>query len=216
MKARVVMVAASAWVLALAPVALATGHEVYVKYGEGVNAIPWWPHPDPKYPSARCQMLFDSSYIEYAGTVTEFQLEKSDANSAEFYNVKFYLCHTGLTSLTPTFSQNYGGNTPTMVASFATYKVPAVVGPYPIPMAETFAYNNVDNLLFEVTWESSDKTNIMCRIKNGSVANHRCFVWDYKGETGTPDIIAYNALIVFDKYEAVVPASLGRIKTLYR
>jgi len=172
--------AAAAWVLALAAAALATGREVYVKYGESMNAIPWWPHPTLL--SMRCQMLYDNSYINYAGTVTEFQLEKSDGNSAEFYNVKFYLCHTSLTSLTPTFNQNYGGNTPKMVASFATYKVPAVVGPYPIPMAETFAYNNVDNLLFEVTWESSDK----------------------------------NALIVFDKYEAVVPASLGRIKTLYR
>jgi hypothetical protein len=204
----------AAGTFAAAPAALATGHEVYVKYGEGMNAIPWWPHPTLL--SARCQMLYDNSYINYAGTVTEFHLEKSDANSAEFYNVKFYLCHTNLTALTPVFQQNYGGNTPKMVASFATYKVPAVEGPYPIPMAETFAYNNVDNLLFEVTWESSDKSNIMCRVKNGSAANHRCFVWDYKGETGTPDIVAYNALIVFDKYPGVVPASLGRVKVLYR
>jgi hypothetical protein len=214
MKGSFVMVAALAWVSALGPAALATGQEVYVKYGESMNAIPWWPHPT--LPSVRCQMLYDNSYINYAGTVTEFQLEKSDGNSATFYDVKFYLCHTGLTSLTPTFAQNYGGNTPTMVASFATYKVPAVVGPYPIPMSETFAYNNVDNLLFEVTWESSDKSNIMCRVKNGSAANHRCFAWDYKAEVGTPDIIAYNALIVFDKYPGVAPASLGRIKTLYR
>ncbi len=213
MKGRFATVAALAWVSALAPPALATGQEVYVKYGESMNAIPWWPHPTLL--SMRCQMLYDSSYINYAGTVTEFKLEKSDANSATFYNVKFYLCHTALASLTPTFRQNYGGNTPAMVASFATYEVPAVVGPYPIPMAETFAYNNVDNLLFEVTWESSDKTNIMCRVKNGSAANHRCFAWNYQAEVGTPDIIAYNALIVFDKYPGVAPASFGRIKTLY-
>lgn len=214
MRINFITVAALAVCLAWAPAAFATGAEVYVKYGESMNAIPWWPHPT--LPSVRCQMLYDSSYINYAGTVTEFQLEKSDGNSATFYNVKFYLCHTNLTSLTPIFKQNYGGNTPTMVASFATYKVPAVVGPYPIPMAETFAYNNVDNLLFEVTWESSDKTNIMCRIKNGSVANHRCFAWDYKAEAGTPDIIAYNALIVFDKYPGVAPASFGRLKALFR
>lgn len=200
--------------LAAAAPALATGHEVYVKYGESMNAIPWWPHPT--LTSMRCQMLYDNSYISYAGTVTEFQLEKSDANSATFYDVKFYLCHTNLASLTPVFQQNYGGNTPKMVASFATYKVPAVEGPYPIPVAETFPYNNVDNLLFEVTWESSDKTNVMCRLKNGSAANHRCFAWDYKAEAGTPDIIAYNALIVFDTYPGVVPASLGRVKVLYR
>jgi hypothetical protein len=213
MKGRFATVAALAWVSALAPPALATGQEVYVKYGESMNAIPWWPHPT--LPSVRCQMLYDSSYINYAGTVTDFKLEKSDGNSATFYNVKFYLCHTALASLTPTFRQNYGGNTPTMVASFATYEVPAVVGPYPIPMAETFAYNNVDNLLFEVTWESSDKTNVMCRVKTGSAANHRCFAWNYQAEVGTPDIIAYNALIVFDKYPGVAPASFGRIKTLY-
>jgi hypothetical protein len=206
--------AAAAVYLAAAAAALATGYEAYVKYGEGMNAIPWWPHPT--LTSMRCQMLYDSSYINYAGTITEFELEKTDASSAEFYNVKFYLCHTSLSSLTALFAQNYDGNTPTMVASFAAYKLPAVVGPYPIPMAETFAYNNEDNLLFEVTWESSDKTNVMCRIKNGSVANHRCFAWDYNAVAGTPDLIAYNALIVFDKYPAVAPASLGRIKALHR
>ena len=191
--------------------AFATGHAVYILNGSTGSTYPWYSPNE----GMRCQMLFDRDKIDYAGTITEFELEKQ-VYVGEYGNVKFYLCHTNLTSLTPIFKQNYGGNTPTMVASFATYKVPAVVGPYPIPMAETFAYNNVDNLLFEVTWESSDKTNIMCRIKNGSVANHRCFAWDYKAEAGTPDIIAYNALIVFDKYPGVAPASFGRLKALFR
>jgi len=214
MKSGVLRAILAAATFAAASAALATGREVYVRYGEGMNAIPWWPHPT--LTSMRCQMLYDRSYIDYAGTVTEFQLEKTDAESATFYEVKFYLCHTSLASLTPVFRENYGGNTPTMVGSFATYKLPAVVGPYPIPMAATFPYNNVDNLLFEVTWESSDKTNIMCRVKTGSMAGHRCFAWDYKAEVGSPDAVAYNALVVFDTYPGVAPASLGRVKVLYR
>ena len=200
--------------LSWAPAVLATGHEVYVKYGEGVNAIPWWAHPTLL--SMRCQMLYDREKINYAGTVTEFKLEKSDAVSSTFKNVKFYLCHTGLSSFTTSFQGNYDNNTPKMVASFASYTLPEVEGVYPVPLAETFEYNNKDNLIFEVTWESSDLSNTMCRIRSGPIDGHRCFAWDYRATTGQVSKLAYNGLIVFDKYEAVVPASLGRIKTLYR
>ncbi len=214
MRIYVVKVAALAVCLAWAPAAFATGHEVYVKYGEGMNAIPWWAHPTLL--STRCQMLFDQAYIAYAGTVTEFKLEKSDAVSSTFKNVKFYLCHTGLSSFTTSFQANYDNNTPKMVASFASYTLPAVVGPYPIPMAETFAYNNVDNLLFEVTWESSDLSNTMCRLRSGPIDGHRCFAWDYRATTGQVSKLAYNGLIVFDKYPGVAPASFGRLKALFR
>jgi opacity protein-like surface antigen len=198
----------------IAASAAATGHEVYVKYGEGMNAIPWWAHPTLL--SMRCQMLFDQSYIAYPGTITEFKLEKSDTLSTTFKNVKFYLCHTGLSYLTTSFQGNYDGRTPKMVASFADYTLPAVQGVYPIPMAETFGYNNTDNLILEVTWEASDLSNTMCRIKSGAVDGHRCFAWDYKATVGQVSRLAYNGLIVFDKYPGVVPASLGRVKVLYR
>jgi hypothetical protein len=192
----------------------ATGHQVYVNYGSGANAIPWWAHPT--LTSMRCQMLYDRSYISYAGTITEFMLEKTDATSATFTNVKFYLCHTPLSYLTLSFQGNYGGNTPKLVASFASYRVPAVGGPYPIPMAENFGYNNVDNLLLEVSWEASELTNAMCRLKTGSVPGHRCFAWDYRATTGSVDVIAYNAFIDFDKYPAVRAASFGSVRALYR
>ena len=192
----------------------ATGHQVYVNYGSGANAIPWWAHPT--LTSMRCQMLYDRSYISYAGTVTEFMLEKTDATSATFTNVKFYLCHTPLSQLTASFQGNYGGNTPTLVASFASYQVPAVGGPYPIPIAQTFDYNNVDNLLLEISWEASELTNAMCRLKTGSVAGHRCFAWDYRALIGSVDVIAYNAFIDFDKYPAVAASSFGRVRALFR
>lgn len=204
--------AACLW--AFAAGAGATGHQVYVNYGNGANAIPWWAHPTLL--SVRCQMLYDCSYIGYAGTITEFMLEKTDATSSTFTNVKFYLCHTPLSQLTASFQGNYGGNTPTLVASFASYNVPAVGGPYPIPMAETFDYNNVDNLLLEISWESSELTNAMCRLKTGSVAGHRCFAWNYQAPTGSVDAMAYNAFIDFDKHPAVAGASFGRVKALFR
>ena len=204
----------AAGLLILAVSVGATGHQVYVNYGNGANAIPWWAHPTLL--SMRCQMLFDRSYIACGGTITEFMLEKTDATPATFTNVKFYLCHTPLNQLTANFQGNYGGNTPTLVASFASYEVPAVGGPYPIPMAQTFDYNNVDNLLLEVTWESSQLTNAMCRLRAGSVAGHRCFAWDYQATTGSADLIAYNAYIDFDKYPAVKAVSFGRVRALFR
>jgi hypothetical protein len=87
--------------LAVAAVAGATGHQVYVNYGNGANAIAWWAHPT--LTSMRCQMLYDQSYISYAGTITEFMLEKTDATSANFTNVKFYLCHTPCRISRPVF-----------------------------------------------------------------------------------------------------------------
>jgi hypothetical protein len=164
----------------------------------------------------RCQMLYDRPLIAYEGTITEFMLEKTDATSATFGNVKFYLCHTALSQLTSSFPGNYGGNTPKLVASFASYQVPAVGGPYPIPMAETFDYNNVDNLLLEISWESSERTNAMCRVKTGSSPGHRCFAWDYQATVGTADTVAYNAYIDFDKHPAVTAASFGRLRALFR
>ena len=117
----------------------ATGHNVYVFVGDTGSAYPWY-SPDE---GMRCQMLFDRDKIDYAGTITEFELEKN-LPSGTYGNVKFYLCHTALSALTTNFSTNYGGNTPKMVASFSSYVLPNVGGVYPIPMAETFDYNNRD------------------------------------------------------------------------
>jgi hypothetical protein len=205
-KRTIAVVAAVLWA---AVGAGATGSEVYVFNGSEAAAQPWYPY----HPGMRCQMLFDRDKINCAGKITEFELEKS-VHVATFENVKFYLCHTPLVALTPNFAANYGGRTPRMVASFASYQLPDVGGVYPIPMAEPFDYTNRDNLLLEITWESGTGQKVF--LLAGSVAAHQVYEYDDEAVTGTVQNLAYNALIHFNAYPGVAPASFGRVKALFR
>ena len=196
-------------VLTWALLAGATGHNVYVFNGDTGSAYPWYSPEE----GMRCQMLFDRDKIDYAGTITEFELEKM-LPSGTYGNVKFYLCHTPLSSLTANFSSNYGGNTPKMVASFSSYALPNVGGVYPIPMAETFDYNNRDNLILEVTWETGARQKVL--VLAGSLTAHLCSAYDDEATTGTVRDEGHNARIHFDAYPGVAPASFGRVRALFR
>jgi len=206
------LVVALTVVAVLAPAAAATGKQVIVNNGSGSNVIPWWPTYFPN--GCRCQMLYDQAKINYAGVINEFELEKSNASTCTVTNAKFYLCHTNLTTLTTNFKNNYGGNTPVLVASYANYTVPAVAGFYPIPMTTNFPYNNKDNLILEITYESI--TGSSCGLRNGSVSLHRCWAYSPTAETGSADGVGYNGRISFSYFTPVSPASLGRVKALYK
>ncbi len=187
----------------------ATGHSVYVFIGDTGSAYPWYA-PDG---GMRCQMLFDRDKIDYAGTITEFELEKN-LPSGTYGNVKFYLCHTPLSALTTGFVANYGGNTPKMVASFSSYVLPNVGGVYPIPMAETFDYNNRANLILEVTWETGVRQKVL--VLAGSLTAHLCSAYDHQATTGEVRNEGHNARIHFDAYPGVAAASFGRVRALFR
>jgi hypothetical protein len=195
--------------LSVAAGAAATGHDVYVYVGSDDALQPWHPYN----PGMRCQMLFDRARIDYGGTITEFELEKT-VNVSTFQEVKFYLCHTPLSALTTNFDANYGGNTPKLVASFATYELPRAEGVYPIPMTETFEYNNRDNLILEVTWKSGTGQKVCLLV--GKLVAHQCYAYDEQATSGTVQDMGYNVRIFFDTYHAVAPASFGRLKALYR
>lgn len=199
-------------VAVLASTAIASGKQVIINNGSGSNVIPWWPSFFPN--GCRCQMLYDQAKINYAGTINEFELQKSNASTCTVTNAKFYLCHTNLSTLTTNFKNNYGGNTPVLVASFANYVVPAKADFYPIPMARTFTYNNKDNLILEITYEKITGSN--CGLRNGSLSLHRCWAYSPTAETGTADAVGYNGRISFSYYTAVSPTSLGRVKALYK
>ena len=192
-----------------AATAAATGHNVYIHIGDRTTSYPWYSRVD----GMRCQMLFDRESINSAGTITEFELEKMQSTGT-YANVKFYLCHTPLAALTTNFAANYGGNTPKMVASFATYELPAVEGVYPIPMAETFDYDNEDNLILEITWERGAGQKVV--LFAGVLSAHVCFAEDDEATTGAVEDMGFNARIFFDTYPGVAPTSFGRVKALYR
>lgn len=212
MKRVLILVTALVAVAVLAPTATASGKQVTIYNDSRVNVIPWYPAYFPN--GCRCQMLFGQAKINYAGTINEFELQKSDTSTASVTNVRFYLCHTRLTALTSNFQNNYAGNTPVLVASYANYTVPARAGFYPIPMTSTFTYNNRDNLIVEVRFDKI--TGSSCGVVHGVQTGYRCWARSPTATTGTPSNVAYNARISFSYYSAVSPTSLGRVKTLFR
>jgi hypothetical protein len=206
------LVVALTVVAILAPAAAATGKRVTITNGTSSDVIPWWPTYFPN--GCRCQMLYDQAKINYAGIINEFELDKSNTSSCTVTNAKFYLCHTGLKALTSNFQNNYGGNTPVLVASYANYTVPARAGFYPIPMTTNFRYNNRDNLILEITYERI--TGSPCGVRLGIAAAHRCWARSPTATTGMYDSVAYNGRISFLYYTALEPMSLGRVKGLFR
>ncbi|MEE9456836.1 MAG: hypothetical protein V3W11_06780 [bacterium] len=198
---------------AFAAAAGATGVQVTVDNGSTQNLFPWWPMAFSS--GCRFQMLFDREAIDYAGTVNEFELQKSSGATSTYVGAKFYLCHTGLSALTTNFQNNYGGNTPALVASFSSYNLPRRSGFYPVPMATTFSYNNVDNLILEITYESSsgDGAGLYC---GEMTTYHRCFGRTSSAETGSVDNWGYNARLSFSYAPGVAPASLGRVKAMFK
>ena len=190
----------------------ATGKQVTVSNGSSTNVIPWWPTFFPD--GARVQMLYDQAKINYAGTINEFELQKSDTASCTVSYVKFYLCHTKLAALTTNFKDNYAGNTPVGVAKFETYTVPARAGFYPIPMATSFPYNNKDNLILEIVYQKIKGSQ--CNLLYGQLPSHRLWAKGFTATTGTSDKVGYNGRISFSYYTALSPTSLGRVKSLFR
>lgn len=195
-----------------AAVAHATGARVIVLNGTRGNYISWWPSNLPN--GCRVQMLLDKALIQVSGRINEFELQKYDANSASFSNVRFYLYLTNRSTLTTNFTTNYSGRTPVLVGSFSSYNVPGASGYYPIPMSTTFNYNNAYNLILEIRW-SPPYSGSNCALQTGSKPGFRCWANTPSASTGTVDAVAYNARISLDYYTAVAPTSLGRIKTLY-
>ena len=211
MKRLTIFIVVAALTLGVAVSAFAHGKQVTVNNGTRANVIPWWPAVFPA--GARVQMLYDKSKINYAGTINEFELQKGTTATGTFTNTKFYLCHTKLSALTTNFQNNYSGNTPVLVASYASYVLPARTGFYPIPMTTTFKYNNTDNLILEITFEKSSGS--ACSLYYGSLTGHRCWARTATATTGSVDTVGYNGRISFSYFTSVSPTSLGRVRAIF-
>jgi len=182
------------------------------------NTLPWW----GSYTAMRFQCCWFKSEINESGAVTkiEYQFHSySGTPPSTFNNVKMYLCHTNLSALTSTFATNYGGNTPVLVWS-GTYVIPSGLSQndWVIQVQPTnFTYNNVDNLLMEVTWEG---------FGGGAAADYfwrsnasqpgRVYATSATATTGTLYAGQGEVARVTINYTAVQPSSLGRIKTLFK
>ncbi len=126
------------------------------------------------------------------------------------------LCHTPLSALTENFQQNYGGNTPVLVASADPYLITAGSDQwFGVNCAPTFAYNNQNNLIVEVRWKNTQtETEVDCWSWD-SGTNRLLIYKDYNAETGQLSSKIDRLRITYDD-SAVAPTSLGRVKAMLR
>ncbi len=91
----------------------------------------------------------------------------NDAANAQFNEFEMKLCHTSLNELTSSFSGNYDGNPPELVASADPVVFNTTTdGWFDIPGFQPFDYNGVDNLLIEVQWFNDNGTDLYTWVTN--------------------------------------------------
>lgn len=126
------------------------------------------------------------------------------------------LCHTSIDLLTENFNDNYDGNLPELVAAEDPLDIIAPEeGWWAVPDIEPFKYDGYSNLIIEVRWlNDNEETIYMWGFDSG--ANRFLFAKNYAAETGTLTSKLNRFKLTLETDTAVKPASLGRIKNLYR
>lgn len=175
------------------------------------NVIPWW---GASYSSCRFQCLWLKSSINYAGYINVVEFEKSSTASGTYNDVRVWLCHSTKTQLEATFNNNYTGKTPVQVRTGGNLAFTGS-GYFDIGITpDKFNYNNSDNLLMEIRWNGSSKTNIACWRSNDSTG--RVYAWDHNATRGSVQITGQCIRLHIDTMTGVAPTSLGRVKSLFR
>lgn len=159
-----------------------------------MNSIPFW---GANYDGFRFQILYLQNEINHWGHIIAFGLSSTSDQPSYFYNVKVMLCHTSVNQLYTEFNDNYAGNTPVIILE----KDSLLVGTgqnltwYYFPAS--FDYNNIDNLLLEITWRGDAGSTVrFWRNPNGSL--RRCYAPSDTAKSGSVDNVnAYYANIGF-------------------
>jgi hypothetical protein len=118
--------------------------------------------------SYRVQDLVRNYEIGAPGTITgvAYQAE-NDAVNAQFNAFQMKLCHTSLEELTSSFSGNYDGNEPELVAAADPVVLNAAADDwFDIPGFQPFHYDGVDSLIIEVQWMNDNGTDLYTWITN--------------------------------------------------
>ncbi len=161
----------------------------------------------------RVQELVLADEIGTSGYVTVVEWQATDSvTDALFYDLELKLCHTPLDELTDYYEDNYGGNTPELVATADPFSV--TVGAdewFDIPGFQPFSYDGVDNLLIEVRWRLDNEKEVDCW--SWAADNIRYLAnYGYDAEFGTASVKANRLRITLEDDPAVVPVSWGLIK----
>jgi hypothetical protein len=158
-----------------------------------------------------------ASEIDLVGTITEVAYDVDDGpySGCLFYDFEMRLCHTPLDELTENFTDNYGGNTPVLVAAADPLDITAPEeGWWGVPDLEPFEYNGKDNLIIEVRWQDDNESAVwMWAFDSG--ANRLLFTKPYDGDTGSLTSKINRFRLTLETDTAVEPASLGKVKSSF-
>jgi len=142
------------------------------------------------YDAMRFQTLYLQSEIAQSGTIDKIYFYKTAASSAAtFNNFRIYLCHSTLSVLGTTFASNCS-DTPVLVKNSSSYVLPDGTGWMEIEIDNTFTYNNTNNLIVEIRWNSDNLQNGLLRIS--SPGNRRVFASSDSATLGTVGNYAYD------------------------
>ncbi len=208
---------ASALVFAASSAAVADVHTVGGGAPNIGNTYPFY----GSSPAFRWQTMWFQSEIGETGPVTkiEWQIWTQAGVGGKYQNCDILLCHTGFSALTSTFALNYGGKTPVNVFS-GIYTLPETNALDWVTIVEptNFTYNNTDNLLIEISWQTGTGVpNYFWTRTSGS--NFPGRVYNTSSKTATSGTLQsgyhhYGRITI--GYVGVAATSLGRVRALFR
>jgi hypothetical protein len=132
--------------------------------------------------------------------------------NAQFNAFEMHLCHTSLDELTTSFSGNYDGNEPELVAAAdpVVFNVTADEW-FDIPGFTPFHYDGVENLIIEVQWMNDNGVDLLTWITDTDT--YRLLSHKYLDEDiGFLDVIYHRFRITIEFDESVEEVSWGMIK----
>jgi len=198
-------------VATLSAAAEGTGKVVTIGTEVTGHSVPW----RGSGASMRFQCLWRQSDIGYAGYINAVEFRySSGSSSGTFDNCRVLLCHTTKEELDYIFAENYAGRTPVTVLDVPKL---ALSGTEWIDIginAETFNYNNNDNLLMEILWRGDSNNNIYCKIYTDR--GNRCYAFNDNAGSGSVYGEGQYIRLHIGTMVSVEPTSLGRVKALYQ
>lgn len=205
-----------ALVIAASTAAVADVHTVGGGAPDNGNTYPFY----GSSPAFRWQTMWFQSELGETGPVTkiEWQTWTQTGVGGEYQNCDILLCHTGFSALTSTFALNYGGKTPVNVF----HGLYALRRSNPLDWVtvvepSNFTYNNTDNLLIEISWQTgSGAPNYFWIRTRGSSFPGRVYNTSSKTATsGTLQAGYHHYGRITIGYVGIAATSLGRVKALF-
>ena len=149
-------------------------------------------------------------------TIERFEYQMWGENAAGFYQLTLVFCNTPLDVLGGNFEFNYGGNEPVIVYRAAYEFIETTTDCWAgFDLDPAFWYDGESNLLVEILWADDEDHAVYTWGRNTGGATYVSGAYD--SPTGDIYSLGLRMKLVGDYGPSTVePASLGRVKVVYR